>query len=117
MIYSIDDQWDSFGFMQVDVTDTVPGTKKVQTYQANGESTEWVPYMMLFRAPSEHTFEGRHMDIELQFVHRHPEDFNVQTDLDGRGLHGKGMILSVFFDRLHGGNEDNAFIESLAWDK
>ena len=27
------------------------------------------------------------------------------------------MILSVFFDRLHGGNEDNAFIESLAWDK
>ena len=72
---------------------------------------------MVFRAPSEHTFEGRHMDLELQFAHRNPEDFNPETDLDGRGLHGKAMILSVFFDRLHGGNEDNSFIESIAWDK
>ena len=72
---------------------------------------------MAFRAPSEHTFEGRQMDLELQFAHRNPEDFNHETDLDGRGLHGKAMILSVFFDRLHGGNEENSFIESIAWDK
>ena len=26
------------------------------------------------------------------------------------------MAVSVFFDRLHGGNEDNAFIETLGWD-
>ena len=26
------------------------------------------------------------------------------------------MAVSVFFDRLHGGNEDNSFIETLGWD-
>ena len=70
------DFWESLTFTQVDIEDTVPGTKRVQTNQINGDSTEWVPYLMVFRAPSEHTFEGRHMDLELQFTHRNPEDFN-----------------------------------------
>ena len=34
---------------------------------------------------------------------------------EGR-LDGVVNVISVFFDRLHGGNEDNPFIETLNWD-
>ena len=74
---------------------------------------------MYFRAPSEHTFEGRHTDLELQFYHRTPEGLirtDERNDWDGRRLDGKAMVISIFFDRLHGGNQDNPFIESLELD-
>ena len=36
-----------------------------------------------------------------------------RNDWDGRRVDGMLMATSVFFDRLHGGNEDHPFIESL----
>ena len=117
----IDDHLESFVLNPVNGDEIVPGTKKASTVQPDGELHEWVPYEMYFRAPSEHTFEGRHTDLELQFYHRTPEgiikgdaDGSTQrNDWDGRRLDGKLMAVSIFFDRLHGGNEDNEFIESL----
>ena len=70
---------------------------------------------MVFRAPSEHTFEGKQTDLEIQFYHRTPEGFE-RNYWDGRRLDGLLMGTSIFFDRLHGGNEDNEFIESLELD-
>jgi hypothetical protein len=70
---------------------------------------------MVFKAPSEHTFEGKHTDLEIQFYHSTPEGFN-ENFWDGRRLDGLLMGTSIFFDRLHGGNEDNQFIESLELD-
>jgi hypothetical protein len=72
--------------------------------------------MMLVRAPSEHTFEGRHMDVEIQFFQRRPEPISdYKKVLEGR-LDGVFNVISVFFDRLHGGNEHNPFIDTLNWD-
>ena len=74
---------------------------------------------MVFKAPSEHTFEGRHTDLELQIYHFSEEGMFIneeRNDWDGRRLDGKLMAISVFFDRFHGGNEDNPFIASLELD-
>lgn len=103
----------------VNGTEIVPGTKKATTVRPGDDTREWVPYFMLFKAPSEHTFEGRHTDLELQIYHRTPEglyETEERNDWDGRRLDGMLMATSIFFDRLHGGNEDNQFIESLELD-
>jgi hypothetical protein len=72
---------------------------------------------MVIRAPSEHTFDGKHMDVEMQFYVRRPEPIlDVKEMLRAGSLYGNIMAVSVFFDRLHGGNEDNPFIETLNWD-
>jgi len=42
-------------------------------------------------APSEHTFNGKHYDLEIHFVHRH-------TTLN------KFVAFGVFFDTKAGGN-------------
>lgn len=118
----IDRGLNSYVLNPVNGDEIVPGTKKASTVQPDGELHEWVPYEMYFRAPSEHTFEGRHTDLELQFYHRTPEGIirsgttSGRNDWDGRRLDGKLMATSIFFDRLHGGNEDNPFIESLELD-
>ena len=49
----------------VQIDEIVPGTKRAQTVDHNGEASEWIPWSFAFRAPSEHTFEGRQMDMEL----------------------------------------------------
>ncbi|CDW72625.1 UNKNOWN [Stylonychia lemnae] len=51
-------------------------------------------------APSEHTFDGRHYDLEIHFVHKH------QT-------RDRLAVLSVPFDVEKGGNQANDFISSL----
>ena len=116
----IEEGWDeSFVLGPVKGDEIVPGTKKASTVGPSGETHEWVPYFMVFKAPSEHTFEGRQTDLELQFYHRTPEGMYIteeRNDWDGRRLDGMLMATSIFFDRLHGGNEDHPFIESLELD-
>ena len=57
------------------------------------------------------------MDLEMGFIHRTPEGISLEEAFNGQRLDGKLMIMSVFFDRLHGGNEDNPFLETLEFDK
>ena len=106
----------SFVLEPVNLDETVPGTKRAQTVQTNGEVNEWVPARMLFRAPSEHTFEGRHMDLELQLIHRSDEPITDEESFLDKRVDGRLMVTSVFFDRLHGGNQQNPFLESLDLD-
>ena len=109
-MYMETDWEDSFVLGPVNGDEIVPGTKRATTVQPNGETNEWIPYFMVFKAPSEHTFDGRQTDLELQFYHRTPEGVFLteeRNDWNGRRLDGKLMAVSIFFDRLHGGNEDN----------
>jgi len=58
------------------------------------------PAQLKFHAPSEHTVDGKHMDLEMQIVHR-------------RAYAGPlSAVVSVFFDRS-AGTDENTFIESL----
>ncbi len=54
-----------------------------------------------FHAPSEHTFNGKHYDLELHIVHK-----DAKT--------GKFAVIGIFFDQSIGdGDQTNDFIESL----
>jgi carbonic anhydrase len=55
-------------------------------------------------APSEHTIGGRSYDFELHIVHIH---FDEESATEKLG------VVGVMFDRELGGNQENAFIESL----
>lgn len=56
-------------------------------------------------APSEHSFNGLHYDLEMHVVH---------TD-DTSG--GKKLgVTAIFFDTKKGGNSKNDFIDSLQFD-
>jgi len=61
-------------------------------------------------APSEHTHDGKHYDLEMHFVHL--INAGDDSDLDYSGT-ADFAVIGVFFDRLAGGNTDNAFISSL----
>ena len=62
------------------------------------------PLELHFHAPSEHTVDGSLYDLELHIVH---------TTVDESGNEAAGAVLGVFFDVKEGGNEENAFIDSL----
>lgn len=51
-------------------------------------------------SPSEHTFDGKHYDVELHFAYKH---FTQK----------RGAMLAFFFDVAKGGDETNDFIASL----
>lgn len=54
-------------------------------------------------APSEHTFNGVHRDMELQLVYQDYQTFEY-------------FIVSIFFDEKTGGSKYNSFIDSLNLD-
>ena len=54
---------------------------------------------MHIHAPSEHTFDGKHYDLELHLVHRL---FNTSTL----------AVIGLYFDVKEGGNRENEFIET-----
>ena len=58
---------------------------------------------MLFRsAPSEHTVNGKHFDLEMHIVHLE------------KHTNALGAVISIMFDVDEGGNASNAFIQSLS---
>jgi len=62
--------------------------------------SEWRPLQFHFHAPSEHTVNGRHMDLEMHIVHLTP-DFEL------------GAVLGIFFDMEQGGNGENVFLHQM----
>jgi carbonic anhydrase len=58
---------------------------------------EFVPLQLHFHAPSEHTFNGKHYDLELHIV-------NANSDVS------QLSVLGIFFDVEDGGSESNWFI-------
>jgi carbonic anhydrase len=63
----------------------------------------FAPLQFHMHAPSEHTFNGKHYDLELHIVHKNTD----ATELS---------VIGVFFDRVAGGNTSNWFIEELLQD-
>ena len=64
------------------------------------------------------------MDLELQLVHRKPtgldgsyiQDDHHFTFKNNKELQdGDVMILSIFFDRLAGGKENNPLLDAMGW--
>lgn len=55
-------------------------------------------------APSEHTFNGKHYDVEFHFVHKEYDN-------------EKRLAIAVYFDVEDGGDEPHEFIESLRFDE
>jgi carbonic anhydrase len=50
-----------------------------------------------FHAPSEHTVEGKHFDLELHIVH-----------VDA--VQNPAAVIAIFFDRVEGGTFYNEFL-------
>ena len=66
----------------------------------------FVPNSFHFHAPSEHTVNDKHYDMELHIVHA------------TKGLPRKlRAVISVFFDRKAGGNADNPLLSALDFSK
>ena len=61
---------------------------------------EYVPLQLHFHAPSEHTFNGKHFDLELHIV-------NANTDKS------QLSVIGILFDVENGGNQSNWFIEQV----
>ena len=97
----------------------IENPKKMRTVDHEGIDHEWVPVYFTFRAPSEHTFDGKHMDLELQFLHRNilKNDFQEIIDPSKTRIDDSIMILSMFFDREAGGEETNQIIENLQFNE
>lgn len=55
---------------------------------ADGSKSLFTPLQFHFHAPSEHTVEGRHYDLELHIVHYYKDQ---PTQL--------GAVIGIFFDR------------------
>lgn len=73
--------------------ETIDGVKYMQAM------ADYVPVSFELRSPSEHTVDGLTYDLELQFLHATNS--------------GENAIISIFFDREHGGTEENEFLKSL----
>jgi len=69
-------------------------------WDANANLKMFAPAQFHMHAPSEHTFNGKHYDLELHIVH---------TDYQSSNL----AVLAIFFDVAEGGNKDNAFLTAL----
>jgi carbonic anhydrase len=69
-------------------------------HEDNREDEVFHPLQFHFHSPSEHTIDGRHYDLEMHFYH--------ETD-----DHLHHSVISIFFDRKVGGNEENPFIKNL----
>lgn len=68
--------------------------------ESEHEATLFAPIQFHIHAPSEHTFNGKHYDLELHIVH---------TDYVSSRL----AVLAIYFDVAAGGNLDNPFITAL----
>ena len=65
----------------------------------DASSMEFQPLQLHFHGPSEHYIDGAKLDLEMHIVHA---DAN-----------GSLAVLGIFFDRVKGGDANNAMIEDL----
>lgn len=69
-------------------------------YDEDGNKAEYEPYFVAFHAPSEHTVDGKHYDLEMQIVNSNPS----LTEM---------AAISVFFDTKVGGTTESLFLKGL----
>ena len=68
----------------------------------NNEGTDELYKLIQFHihAPSEHTFDGEHYDLEIHLVHQNYEGHEL-------------AVTAIYFDIAEGGNKTNSFIDAL----
>jgi carbonic anhydrase len=69
-------------------------------YDETRTKKEYEPLQFHWHAPSEHTFNGKHYDMELHIVHKNTDASELS-------------VLGIFFDMQAGGNQSNWFIEQF----
>ncbi len=69
----------------------VTGTGSLAFWDENDSLKLYKLVQMHIHAPSEHTFNGEHYDVELHLVHRNFEDNSL-------------AVAAIFFDEKEGGN-------------
>ena len=75
-------------------------------FDSYDELKMYSPTKIHLHAPSEHTFNGKHYDLEIHIVHKDYKSSNL-------------AVLALFFDinEGDGGNIENAFLTALMLDK
>ena len=68
----------------------------------DGSSSLFQAMQFHFHSPAEHTYLGQVYDLEMHIVHHYKDQPNVL-----------GAVIAIFFDRKHGGNIANPFLDSL----
>ena len=58
------------------------------------------PEYLTFHAPSEHTFDGKNYELEMQIYHKEQNSDNY-------------AVVSIFFDSTLGGSDTNSFITEI----
>ena len=87
----------------VDTGDTVIWAFTDGQFMINSSSsttTTYTPAQLQFHAPSEHTINGKTLDLEMQIVH-----------LNSAGA--PAAVIGILFDRILGGNTPNLFLTQL----
>lgn len=69
-------------------------------YEDQRDVEVFQPLQFHFHSPSEHTFDGKHYDLELHIYH-------ISIDKKHKS------VLAVFFDTQVGGNTTSSFIDSI----
>jgi len=81
--------------LQAEIT---PGKEEyLQLIDETRTKKAYTPLQFHLHAPSEHTFNGKHYDLELHIVHKNADASTLS-------------VIGVFFDRAAGGTKDNEFI-------
>lgn len=80
---------------------------RLQLTFEDGKTVAYTPLQFHFHAPSEHTVNGKHYDLEVHFVHK------VQGTGLGDNKMELGAVIGIFFDVEEGGDQDNTFIKSV----
>lgn len=64
------------------------------------KTKQFTPLQLHFHAPSEHTFNGKHFDLEMHIVNANSDKSQLS-------------VIGILFDVEHGGNQSNWFIEDV----
>jgi carbonic anhydrase len=94
------DETNAAMFRYATTIQVTPTAGQMQLVFDSGSRSDFKLAQFHVHAPSEHTIDGKLLDLELHFVH---------TYLDG----SLGAVIGVMFDREKGGDGDNLFIDQL----
>jgi len=109
----------SGGFSDADYSKTIPfdtdalrKAAELELTFADGSQSYFQPLQFHFHAPSEHTVDGKNMDLEIHFVHT-VRGSDTAGNTAAPQAEMAGAVIGVFFDREAGGNYDNAFLDTV----